>query len=116
MGRDVLSTMAYHLSRVAAYNGKWGYITRNDGTCSDDRATSDPAALKHERPLAHPGPIFHHGKFDWRRPVITHRFVEIVGTAILLKEHAVRTNDDAIPESGSVDSASWADTRSISHV
>ncbi len=113
---DVLPAMAYHTSRIAAHNGEWGYIARNDGACSDDRAPSDPAALKYERPLAHPGPIFHHGKLDRRRPVMTHRFTEIVGAAVLLEEHAVRADDDAIPESGSVDSASWADTGSISHI
>jgi hypothetical protein len=108
--------MAYYMSRVATHNGKRGYIACNDGACADDSATSDPAALKHEGSLAHPCPIFHNGEFDWRRRVIAHRLIEIVGPAVLLKEHAVRTNDDAIPEPGSVDSTSWTDTRSIGHV
>lgn len=113
---DVLHAMAYHTSRIAAHNGEWSYIARNDGACSDDCAPSDPPALKHQHSLAHPGPIFHHGKIDRRRPVITHRFAEIVGAAVLLEEHAVRTDDDAIPEPGSVYSASWTNARSVSHV
>lgn len=113
---DVLHAMTYNTSRIAAHNGEGSYIARNHGACSDDCAPSDPPALKHQHSLAHPGPIFHHRKIDRRRSVIPHRFIEIVGAAVLLKEHAMRTDDDAIPESGSVYSASWANTRPISHV
>lgn len=108
--------MTYHPSWIATHDRKWSNIPRYHSTCSDYCASTDPATLKHEDSLAHPGPIFHYGKFDRRRLVITHRFTEIVGTAVLLEEHAVRTNDDSIPEPGTVYSASWADTRSISHV
>jgi len=112
----VLPTIAYHTGRIAAHDGEWSNISRHHGACSDDRASSDPAALKHERSLAHPGPILYHREVDRGRPVGAHGLAEIVGSAILLEEHAVRTDDHAVPESGSVDSASWADTRSVSHM
>ena len=108
--------MADHTSWITAHDGKWGHIARHHGTCSDDRALSDPAALKHERSLAHPGPILYHREVDRRRPVGAHGLTEIVGSAVLLKEHAVWTDNYAIPESGPVDSASRADTRSVSHI
>jgi hypothetical protein len=113
---DVLPAMAYHPSWIATHDREWGNVTCHHCTCSDYCASSDPAALKHERPLAHPGPILHHRKIDWRCLVSAHRFTEVVGSAVLLEERAVRTNDNAIPESGSVYSAAWADARSVSHV
>jgi hypothetical protein len=108
--------MAYHPSRIATHDRKWSDIAGHHRACSDYCAFSDPSALKHEHSLAHPGPIFHHREIDRRCPVIPHRFIEIVGAAVLLKEHAMRTDDDAMPESGSVYSASWANTRPIGHV
>jgi hypothetical protein len=112
----IFPTIANDTSRIPTHDGKWGYIACHHRTCSDDCTSSDPATLKHERALAHPGPVFYHWNVDGRRLVSTHWLTEIVGGAVLLEEHAVRTDHDAIPEPSPVDSAPWADARSVGHV
>jgi hypothetical protein len=88
---DVLFAMAYHLSRIATHDGEWSNISRYHYACSNDRASPDPAALKHARSLAHLGPILYHREVDRGKPVSYHGLTEIVGRAVLLKEHAVWT-------------------------
>ncbi len=101
--------MAYYPSRIATHDGEGSNISRYHCACANDCASSDPTTLKHERSLAHPGSILHHGKVDRSGAVGPYRLTEIVGSAVLLKKHAVRAYDDPIPESGPINSASWAD-------
>ena len=112
----VLPAIANDTSRIATHDGKWGHIARHHRARSDDCTSSDPATLKDERALAHPGPVFYHWNVDGRRLVSTHGLTEIVGGAVLLEEHAVRSDNDAIPKPSPVDSASRADARSGGHV
>jgi hypothetical protein len=102
--------MAYHTSRIATHYGKWGDVTCYHCTCSDDRASSDPAALKHKHALANPSPILHYRKVDRCCVMVAHGYIEVVGGTILLKEHAVRTDYYAIADSSAVDPASRANT------
>jgi len=108
--------MTYHPSWIATHDREWSNIARYHSTCSDYSASTDPATLKHKDSLAHPGPIVNDRDVNGCCLVVAYRFIEIVGSTVLLKEHAVRTNHDAFTESGSVDPASWTDTRAISHM